>query len=662
MKLSKTLYLMLLLSISIILVACTEKEGASKQDKQVAETVKTFLLYSETSTSGEYGSTGDLYIKTFTNESEKIASNVLDGKYEYVQSNDSVLFLTGDHDLYRYEKGSDKEKLASNVSHFSGSLSDQYIFYQNDNDDLYIIDESNESEKIASSVYQIDMVDSDLYYSNYDGNLKMYNIQSRLEKSIASNVTYFKLLNKNGDLIYTNDDFMLFYKKADEDAVRISSKEVNSYFTTQVDDGFVYIAYEDEDQILYKTSLDGTETKKIANDVISFNMSNNDIVYLTFDDNLFLNIAEENTALKLASDVIDYYIVEDNIYFQDTNSKVFKVSKDGKKTELASNVGYLKITNDGTLIYENDKSELFVGDKKVATDLDGFSLFGNNIAYATANDQLHFIENLGESIIIEEDLSKYSVVTYQNEVIFSNYLTFNDISGVWKAGIDGEYGYITISNDGLITNRYTNSTTPIELIFASYNSMVVMLDGIYATIELSENSLIMSDEYETLYFERASLEDFAEVHQVSEDANVSNNKSGGITSTIATLDTVPYPGSVNTVETAREQISYLLYAYLVQYTSFDTYNLDTTVYYETDFYNQQVAYMDSLFDRGIMLDLIDYTIVDMKQLSETKFTAITREDYIIYYADDSYKDVTQTATYTIELINGEFYITNLIIN
>ena len=66
--------------------------------------------------------------------------------------------------MYEYKRGKDKEKIASNVSSFSGGYANNVIFYQNDDDDLYIVNGANESEKIASSVSQIEMMDSDLYY------------------------------------------------------------------------------------------------------------------------------------------------------------------------------------------------------------------------------------------------------------------------------------------------------------------------------------------------------------------------------------------------------------------------------------------------------------------------------------------------------------------
>ena len=45
---------------------------------------------------------------------------------------------------------------------------------------------------------------------------------------------------------------------------------MNFYSTEQVDQSFVYIAYEDEKHVLFQTSVDGLETIKIATDVDTY--------------------------------------------------------------------------------------------------------------------------------------------------------------------------------------------------------------------------------------------------------------------------------------------------------------------------------------------------------------------------------------------------------
>ena len=53
---------------------------------------------------------------------------------------------------------------------------------------------------------------SNLYYLNDNGDLNVYNVESRQEVALGSNIYHFELLNSDGDLIYTNDDSMLYYE------------------------------------------------------------------------------------------------------------------------------------------------------------------------------------------------------------------------------------------------------------------------------------------------------------------------------------------------------------------------------------------------------------------------------------------------------------------
>lgn len=664
--------LFLLFSILLVLTACSEKEDgkeiSKKQDEQaVQEVVQTFLMYSETNTTEDDISMGDLYIKTMNSENDKIASDVLNDQYTYIQANDSVLFLTSDYDLYEYKKGKDKEKIASDVTRFEGGYANNLIFYQNEEDDLYIVSETRESEKIASAVGQIDMIGSDLYYLNYDGNLQVYNIESRKEISLESSISYFELLNTDGDFIYTNDDSMLFYKQKDEEAIKISSKEVNDYFIEQVDTGFVYMAYEDEGQVLYQTSYDGLETIKIAADVDTYELKNDHVVYLTYDDNLFMKSIEDEAALKLASDVSYFTVSEDVIFYADVDDTVFTVTDAGEKTKMATQVQSIQITADHELIYGNETNELFLGDEKLATDIDGYALFANNLAYATTDDKLYFMDNLGETVVVEDDLSKYSVVTYQNETIFTNYLSFSDLSGDWEMTTDGEKGIAHITADGTLSNDLFGTTIKLEMIYAGYNYMDVMYNEEYGRVDFSGDSFVLTDDYYEIYFKKITKadkvakkeEDKTTEEKVDEKEEKSTESAAEKTSSPIKidLDTVPVPGADNAVESTRDQISYVIYYYLETYTDLDTTHLDVYIHPSSAFYSDQKKYMETLNSRDVEIELLNHTITSIDELAANKYKVTVQEEYSIYDPDKGFSEPTQTSHYTVELIDGSFYIT-----
>ncbi|MDM5251006.1 hypothetical protein [Lysinibacillus sp. G4S2] len=178
--------------------------------------------------------------------------------------------------------------------------------------------------------------------------------------------------------------------------------------------------------------------------------------------------------------------------------------------------------------------------------------------------------------------------------------------------------------------------------------------------------------------------ELVEKNQVEEDNTVSSNEENEVGSntepnevidpvkdtsletkiietqtTKADLDTVPVPGAINTVESARYQISYLIYSYLDAYTSGDIPSLEYYVHPSTPFYSEQLNYMNSLNAQGVVVELIDYTINSIEQIAVNKYQITVDEFYTIDKPQKGLSDATQTSLYTIELIDGEFYITAL---
>lgn len=123
------------------------------------------------------------------------------------------------------------------------------------------------------------------------------------------------------------------------------------------------------------------------------------------------------------------------------------------------------------------------------------------------------------------------------------------------------------------------------------------------------------------------------------------------------LDEVPVQGANNTAESARDQIGYLLMYYLQTYTDGDTASLGNYVYPSSAFYSEQQTYMESLNSRGIVLDLIDYELISIEQIADKKYEVNADEYYTIDNPEKGFSDTKQTSKYTVELIDGEFYIT-----
>ncbi|MGG2057219.1 hypothetical protein ABFY48_23165 [Lysinibacillus pakistanensis] len=147
---------------------------------------------------------------------------------------------------------------------------------------------------------------------------------------------------------------------------------------------------------------------------------------------------------------------------------------------------------------------------------------------------------------------------------------------------------------------------------------------------------------------------------VNEDIN--ENKVDETQSVQAGLDTVPVLGAINTTESARDQISYLISAYLEVYSTEQVLQLIHYIHPSSPFYQEQVSYMESINKQGIDIQLIDFSIISMEQVAEHRYEVSVEEHYTIDNPEKGSNDVQQNSKYTIELIDGEFYITGLEIN
>lgn len=110
-------------------------------------------------------------------------------------------------------------------------------------------------------------------------------------------------------------------------------------------------------------------------------------------------------------------------------------------------------------------------------------------------------------------------------------------------------------------------------------------------------------------------------------------------------------------ETTSSQIIDLVGYFLQNYVEGDISNLEYFVHPLTNFYSEHKDYMESLKNRGINVELIDFSIKEIKQLSENKYVVKSEEYFTIDNPEKGYRETEQTSTYTIEWIDGEFYIT-----
>lgn len=108
-----------------------------------------------------------------------------------------------------------------------------------------------------------------------------------------------------------------------------------------------------------------------------------------------------------------------------------------------------------------------------------------------------------------------------------------------------------------------------------------------------------------------------------------------------------------------EQIEGVIANYLNTYASGDTMSLAYYVDIDSAFYEEQLSYMASLNDRGVMLYLLNHSIDSINYVNDTTYKVTVYETYGIDHPENQYKEVSQTAIYTVEQIAGEWMITAL---
>lgn len=623
--------------VAIVTAGCSDNAGT--KESAPAKVHQSFLYYSEEYTGENGESIGNLYIEE-GKEPEKISGGVLNNEFVFLNDKERVLFIDEDHKLYEFSTGKDKVKLANDVYSFNGNYEEDIVTYQNEESDLYLIEAEGESEKIASEVYLYELVGEDLYYVDMDGDLSIYNISDRQESDLANDVASFQLLSNDGEIVYLNNDNMLYYKNGKDESIKISSEEAVMSFIKKMDDSLVYLRYDDESLDLYATEISGEgKSEKIASEVTMVDYSDGDFYYINDDGNFYKKSTKDEDATKLASDVSDFTMKKGKLYFTDEDSNLYQLGDSDKKEKIASDVSRYNITPDGDVVYMNEDKELFVGDKKVASDIDDYSHYYGNVAFATKDGKLYLMEDMKEKKVIEEDLSDFSTASYQNREVYSNEMSFEDIAGIWKAESDYATAYIQIDKDGSFTELQSGDGESYTVDYAGFQSMNISSEYDSATITMNEDDTltVTYDESKVLTFQKSSKQ---EADQYIKDLQLQADK---------------------------EEIGTLIDGYLNEFADAVNYgypdNLDNYIDSNSEFYNQQTAFVVSTYESNIREDLIDYHIENVESVEQDTYKVTVQEQFSIY----KYEDSTETTSdykniYTIKRIAGDLLITNLEVN
>ena len=497
------LQLIIISSIILFLVGCTSSGNASS--KETKNQHQSFIYFTETY-EDEY-SMGDLYIKSDKDsELDKVASDVRNNHFHYDTSLNKIFFLDENDSLYEYMEGKEKKKLAENVSFYTLGLESKYLLYNNADYELYVVRDGEDNEKISSYTRSFYIHGDDLYYLNENNTFKLYNLVDRTEVHIADDVDFFRLFNDKGRLAYITDDGSLYYRDSNKsDPVEVDSDVAYTFHFMLLDDELIYLA--DDDTLYAANVAKQTEPVKITENVIDFRISDNNVYYVNDDYNLYMRQLKEDHAVKIASDVDFSNMTEpDKIIFEDMDGHVYKINSKNEKIKIAEAPLNYMISAQGHIAYINEDNELYVNDKKIESNVIDFSFDDQLLIYSTADNELYTYRD-NKSQLFEDDLTKYSDIYYNNELVYTNNLTFDQIVGIWKTD-DGHF--IEIEADGTITDLIYDSESQYEIIVNYYKEIYAENDEIDITIQLlDEDELSIDyDDRETLDYSKTTEEAF----------------------------------------------------------------------------------------------------------------------------------------------------------
>ncbi len=627
-----------LLMLAVVLVAgCTQPVSLDEERSKKPDTIHhKFLFYTESYVNENGEGIGELSIKTKDGELEKIASNVKNYGFVYLNDKDKVLFVDEENKLYAFSQREDKVKLAEDVQFFDGFNAEDFIVYEDTDGNLYVINEDGNEEKIGNGVTQYDLVDGNLYFIDSDGDYSVYNIESRQESNIANNVFHFKILNRDGDLVYVNDDYMLFYKKAEESSMKISGEEIDPYYIKNVDDRLIFLSYEEEGAMdLYSGTLSkDIKTEKIASNVYLADYDKNGFYYVNEDNNLYQKGDSDEKATKLASDVNYFYLVEGTVYYTDEDNNVYQITSAEGKEQIVKKVYQFNVHTDGRIVYLTEENELFIDDTKVTDDVDMYAFFHGNLVYVTKDNELVLMQNLkGDQVI--EDISDFSSVTYQNLTVFSKQLTFEDISGMWKLENDEGAIFFEIHADGTITDYLAGTKEIFTVDYAEFNSIAASSENDFVTITKIDDETLSFNDNDSDYTIMKSTKEEAESY-VNDDQKEEGNME---------------------IETVIEDFLYMM-TYATD--AGDLQNLDYYIDPDSELYRELADSIMTMYENQLGRVLLTHEVTDIKNLEGNRYSVTVNEEHsLIDYMDYSEEMVKQTVIYELEEMDDRFYIIDM---
>ncbi|OCA83677.1 hypothetical protein F7984_12180 [Pradoshia sp. D12] len=426
------------LCLLIVLTGCSDKNGTSTyREHEVNDDA--YIMLKGT----------DLYMKEHESDIEKVDSNVREDTIHYRDEHRGLMYINGDDDLYSYKDG-EKKRIAKQVSAsripYLLSFDESTLAYLTDeNNQLYVIFDESKPRKVRSDIvqYRLSIDGKRLFYINENMDLYIFTKDSGEEK-IASKVVNFQESEGGTRLLISTDDGELYIRDLEKTENVHLHADSHDYGGFQVDDSghYSYLAdYQGDIGELYSLSAEN-EPVRVASDVLDYEMKEDSYIYLNGNQQLLMKQMEDQKSDLLAEGVVDFFILNDDIYYLDETQAMYKVKDSGVPEEIAPNVMMDSSSRlcwsivDDKIIYLSANHSLILDGKKIADDVTGFVSYVDHVVYNTEDGQIKSVSvHDTDELQTFDHADSYTRIYYGNQLVYSKTLSLADIDGIW--GVEG---------------------------------------------------------------------------------------------------------------------------------------------------------------------------------------------------------------------------------
>lgn len=411
--------------VSVSLIAGCESGFKKKENKEIIKK-SIFYMYDKDSK--------DIFTLNDKNEKSKIASDMDNIKYS--DELQSYIVCDKDKGLYILDNEGGKDKIGSDVVFDKVQVEgSQNIYFLTTNSDLYVKEKDIEKEKIASGVSDYYAVNGKtIIYTDSDNSLFIKKENSEKEKLVSS-VSDFRLGPDLKYCAYVNEDSLYLKDFEKDDKEKISDKNSGSAFEFAGNDAVVY--FEDYNPESGKGELYikhyGADKKKIASDVTSMKVYGDGVFYINSDRQMYYKKYNEEEKTKILEDAENMITSSDGSMFVcDKDKNVYKINNNNEKEKLVQDEENYKVTKSSIAVLNKDK-DLYFGSTKIGSDVTAYSVSQNDVAYINSSKEVYLSKNGAEAEKVITDAKEFGKILFNNDLLYINTLTADDIKGFWKA-------------------------------------------------------------------------------------------------------------------------------------------------------------------------------------------------------------------------------------